>query len=167
MNAYIKMLLVGTAVAGLYAPAAAFAQKSSGGVTGDARLHPGTWSNQGSSRSVTRSQSTYRSAAPEIVRSESAPTAATEQRSYSYEPKAEPKAETKASSGGCGCGSSARTESSPTTATGSTESGRSFSYEPSTDTGSTTVRTVQPTRRSYGAPRSGFSYDKAMRAKGY
>ena len=95
MNAYVKMILVGTAIAGLYAPAAAFAQKSAGGVIGDARLHPGTWSSQGSSRSVMRSQPTYRSAAPETVRSESAPTAVaqkpTEQRSFSYEPKEETK----------------------------------------------------------------------------
>jgi len=40
MNAYIKMLLMGAAVAGLYAPTTAFAQKSGGGVIGDARLHP-------------------------------------------------------------------------------------------------------------------------------
>jgi hypothetical protein len=167
MNAYIKMLLVGTAIAGLYAPAAAFAQKSAGGVIGDARLHPGTWSGQGSSRSVVRSQPTYRSAAPETARSESAPTVVaqkpTEQRSYSYEPKEE----TKVSAGSCGCGSSARTEPAPTTAARSTESGRSFSYEPSTDSNTSTVRTVQPTRRNYSTPSSGFSHDTAMRAKGY
>jgi len=52
MNAYVKMLLMGAAIAGLYAPSAAFAQKSAGGVTGEARLHPGTGNSQGSSRSA-------------------------------------------------------------------------------------------------------------------
>jgi len=167
MNAYIKMILVGTAIAGLFAPANAFAQKSAGGAIGEARLHPGTWGNQGTSRSATRSRSMYRSTAPETVRTESAPTAVaqkpTEQRSFSYEPKEE----TKASVGGCGCGSTVRTESAPTATSRSTESGRSYSYEPSTDSSSSRMRTTQPSRRSYSTPRSGFSHDTAMRAKGY
>lgn len=166
MNAYVKMILVGTAIAGLYAPEAAFAQKSAGGVIGEARLHPGTWNSQGSSRSVVRSQPMYRNAAPETVRSQSAPTAVaqkpTEQRSFSYEPKGE----SKSSANGCGCGS-VRTETAPTATARSTESGRSYSYEPSTESGGSRVRTVQPSRRSYSTPRSGFSHDAAMRAKGY
>lgn len=180
MNAHVKMILIGAAVAGLYAPTTAFAQKSGGGVIGDARLHPGTWSSQGTSRSVTRSQPMYRSAAPETANSDAAPTAvaekSTEQRSFSYEPKEEVKSSkevAKANSCGCGNGSAVRTEPTPTTAPKSTESGRSYSYEPSTTSSDSTVRTVQPTQRSYSSPRSrsgsgnGFSIDKAMRAKGY
>jgi hypothetical protein len=182
MDAYIKMLLIGAAVAGLYAPTAAFAQKSGGGVVGGARLHPGTWSGQGSSRSMTRSQPTYRNATPESAPSESAPTSVaqkpTDQRSFSYEPKEEVKSSkevAKASSGGCGCGngSTVRTEPTPTTSAKSAESGRSYSYEPSTASSDSSVKTVQPTQRSYSSPRnrngsgSSFSVDKAMRAKGY
>jgi hypothetical protein len=180
MNASIKTFLTVIALFGLYSPAAVYAQRSSGGVVGDARLHPGTWSSQGTSRSVARSQPTYRSAAPEIVSSEAAPTAvaqkSTDQRSFSYEPKEEATASkevTKAKSGGCGNGSTVRTEPTPTTAPRSTESGRSYSYEPSTASSDSTVRTVQPMQRSYSSPRSrggsgsGFSIDKAMRAKGY
>jgi hypothetical protein len=179
MSASMKTFLMVVALFGLYFPAAVYAQKSGGGIIGDSRLHPGTWSSQGTSRSVTRSQSTYRSAAPEIVSSEAAPTAVaqkpTEQRSFSYEPKEEAKASkevTKANSGGCGC-STVRAQSTPTTAPKSTESGRSYSYEPSTASSDSAVRTVQPTQRSYSSPRSrsgsssGFSIDKAMRAKGY
>src|SRR5882724_9611254 len=131
MNAYIKTLLIVVAMAGLYSPTTAFAQKSGGGVIGDARLHPGTWSSQGTSRSMTRSQPMYRSAAPEAVNSDAAPTAvaekSTDQRSFSYEPKEEVKSSkevAKANSGGCGCGngSTVRTKPTPTTAPKSTES---------------------------------------------
>ena len=182
MNTYVKMLLIGASVAGLYAPTTAFAQRSGGGVVGDARLHPGTWNGQGSSRSMTRSQPTYRNATPEVAPSESASTAVaektTEQRSFSYEPKDDTKASKeviKANSGGCGCGngSELRTAPTPTSVPKSTESGRSYSYEPSTATSDSAVRTVQPAQRSYYSPRSrngggsSFSVDKAMRAKGY
>lgn len=180
MNASIKTLLMVAAVVALYSPVAVYAQKSAGGVVGDARLHPGTWSNQGSSRSMSRSQPMSRSAAPEVAPSESASTAVaqkpTEQRSFSYEPNEETKPSqevTKANSGGCGCGSSMRAQSTPTTESKPVESGRSYSYEPSTTSTDSTVRTVQPTQRSYSSSRgrsgggSGFSIDKAMRAKGY
>jgi hypothetical protein len=45
----IAVIFAAVAVAG---PAISFAQKSPGGVTGGARQHPGTWSNQRASRSV-------------------------------------------------------------------------------------------------------------------
>jgi hypothetical protein len=78
------------AVAGLFVPAIAVAQKSAGGVVGGARLHPGTWGNQRTSRSVMRSRPTYRSAGPLIVWSTPAPKAIapapTGIRRFSYEP---------------------------------------------------------------------------------
>lgn len=176
MNVYFKLISIGATVASLYFPAAAFAQRSGGGVVGDARLHPGTWNSRGTSSSMMRSQTTYRSAAPQSVDSGSSPAAVaqnpTEQRSFSYEPKEETKP---SSSGSCGCGSSGNVQTKPTpssTAT-STESGRSYSYEPSTTSSSSEVKTTQPTQRSYSAPRSrtgggsSFSVDRAMRAKGY
>ena len=38
MNTYLKTMLILAVVAGLYVPAIAIAQKSAGGVTGEARL---------------------------------------------------------------------------------------------------------------------------------
>lgn len=87
MHPYLKNTLLTAATAALFIPASAMAQKSIGGATGEARLHPGTW-NQRLSRS--RSGSMYRNSAPVIVRSERAPAAVaqtpTERRSFSYEP---------------------------------------------------------------------------------
>jgi hypothetical protein len=94
MKTYLKAMLMTAAVAGLYVPTTAFAQKSAGGVTGEARLHPGTWGNQRASRSYgrsyARSRPMYRSTAPVIVRTERTPDAVAqapaERRSFSYEP---------------------------------------------------------------------------------
>ncbi len=52
-----KVLAVIVCVVGVALPAIAFAQKSAGGVTGEARLHPGTWGNQRTSRSIRHSRS--------------------------------------------------------------------------------------------------------------
>jgi hypothetical protein len=85
-------------------------------------------SNQRASQSAGRSRTMYRSTAPVIVRTESAPNAVaqapSEQRSYSYEPSQQ------SVSGPCGCGSTV--EPAPATAQRSTETRRSYSYEPST-----------------------------------
>lgn len=84
-------------------------------------------SNQRASQSVGRSRPMYRSTAPVIVRTESAPNAVaqapSDERSYSYEPSQ------RAVSGPCGGGSTVE----PTPATAQrTETSRSYSYEPST-----------------------------------
>ncbi len=168
MNVYVKTLLIGVAVAGLYSPATAFAQKGAGGVIGDARLHPGSWNTQVRSRSHTPSQPMVRSTAPTTVRTETASSevaqAPTDRRSYSYEPS-QPKAS--AVTGGCGCGQSAVTEKTPaSTAQRSTETRRSYSYDPAqVESAPTASRPANA--RSYRTPRSGFSIDAAMRAKGY
>ena len=70
MNAYFKNLMMTGAMAALLVPTTVFAQRSGGGVTGDARLHPGTW---GGGQTM-RSNSTYRSSAQVVVRTERAPT---------------------------------------------------------------------------------------------
>jgi hypothetical protein len=143
MKMYLKMLLVGMAVVGLNVPATALAQKSAGGVVGEARLHPGTWGSQSSSRSFARSRPMYRSTAPVIVRTEQAPSAVAqapaEQRRFSYEPSRQAEAVTPCPP--------ATTSTRPAPATAQ-RSGRAFSYEPSmsSDTG-------QPAVRSYSAPR--------------
>jgi len=157
MNAYLKILFFGAAIVGLYFPTTALAQKSAGGVAGEARMHPGTWGEQRSSRSFTRSRPMYRSTAPVIVRTEQAPRAVaqapTERRSFSYEPAETP--EQAGTSSGCGCGNSVRTERVPETAQRSTQTERRFSYEPSTDTGTEPsvrsaprMRSSQPSRSS-------------------
>jgi hypothetical protein len=159
MNTNLNALLLFGAVVGLYAPQTAVAQKTAGGVVGEARLHPGTWNNQRSSRSGMRSRPMYRSSESVIVRSEPAPSRVAEtpneRRSYSYEPSQrteqrsysyEPSQRTR--SGGCGCGGSVSTEPVPATAQRSTESGRSFSYEPSIGSDA-----AQPRARSYSTPR--------------
>lgn len=128
MNTYLKSMLMIGAIAGLYVPTADAAQKSPGGVTGEARLHPGTWNNQRSSRSMVRSRPMYRGTAPVIVRTERAPSAVAqapaEERRFSYDP-AQP-AEV-----GTPCPGSVTTEPAPATAERSTRTYRSFSYEPS------------------------------------
>jgi hypothetical protein len=143
MNCSFKTLMFVAAIAGLFAPAVAVAQKSAGGVVGEARLHPGTWNNQRSSRSYSRSRPMYRSTAPVIVRTEQAPSAVaqapTERRSYSYEPS-----QRSAVSGGCE--GTVIYEPAPATAQRSTETRRSYSYEPSMSESSAA-------RRSYWAPR--------------
>jgi len=153
MKTSLKAMLIVVAIAGLYAPATAVAQKSAGGVVGEARLHPGTWNNQRSSRSGMRSRPMYRSNAPAIVRSETVPRdvaqAPTERRSFSYEPtESAGSAEQPRKNGGCGCGNSVRAEREPMTALPSTRSERSFSYEPSADSNN-----AEPAVRSYSAPR--------------
>lgn len=131
MFTFLKALLMSVIIVGLYAPTT-LAQKSAGGVTGEARLHPGMWDQQRSSRSYARTQGMYRSA-PAVVRSEQAPVAVaqapTERRSLSYEPSRENGSRT---ANHCGSGTSAVTEKAPATANRSTETRRSFSYEPST-----------------------------------
>ena len=132
MNRYIKTLsLVVAAVAGLYFPTVAVAQKGVGGVTGEARLHPGTWDHQRQPRSYARSRPMDRSTAPVIVRTEPIPSAVaqapTERQSFSYEPSHQ-----NVSGSGCGRGQSVATEEAPATAQRSTETRRSYSYEPAT-----------------------------------
>jgi hypothetical protein len=126
MTTYLKTMLALTVVVGLALPATASA-KSIGGVTGGARLHPGTWNSQRTSRSVAR---VYRSTAPVIVRTEPAPAAVaqapTEQQRFSYEPADE------GDTGG-GCHGKAATQPAPATAQQSVETHRRFSYEPFVD----------------------------------
>lgn len=144
MNPYVKNLLLVVSVAAILAPATAMAQKSAGGVVGEARLHPGTWSTGRSARSSMRYRPMYRSTAPVIVRSERAPIATaqtpTERRSFSYEPSQE----SQQSDSGAEVQGPAGTQRS-------TENRRSFSYEPSMNNGSS----AGP--RYYSAPRMGSS----------
>ena len=137
MNTYTKSMPTLAAIAGLAVSAsAAFAQRSGGGVTGDARLHPGTWGSQRSSRSYSNSRAMNQNTAP-VVRSDSTPTAVaqapTERRSFSYEPSQRNESTNSSTgasknSGSCCCGS----KEAPFKAQPSKEERRSFSYEPST-----------------------------------
>lgn len=143
MKTYLKGLLMVAAIAGLYVPATAVAQKGAGGVVGEARLHPGTWSNQRAPRSVARSRPMYRSSAPVIVRTESAPAVAqapTDERSFSYEPSQQGETVTP-------CPGSGVIESAPETAQRPTRTDRSFSYEPAIEPA------TEPAVRTYSAPR--------------
>lgn len=103
-------------------------------------------SNQRGSQSARRSRPMYRSTAPVIVRTDSAPNAVaqapSEERTYSYEPSQQ------AVSGPCGCGS--KMEPAPATAQ-STETRRSYSYEPST---SDSYSAPRMQRRSSGDSRT-------------
>lgn len=148
MNTHLKMLLIGSAALGLYAPTITFAQQSIGGAVGEARLHPGTWNNQRSSRSYARSRPMYRGTAPAPNSVAQVPT---ERRSFSYDPSQQ------AVSGPCGGGDT--TESAPATAQRSEETRRSYSYEPSmSDTYSAPrmqLRSSQPTRTpKYALPKT-------------
>ncbi len=155
MKTYFKALLMLAAIAGLFVPTVAVAQKSAGGVVGEARLHPGTWGNQRTSRSGMRSRPMYRSPAPVIVRTEPAPRAVaqapTEQRSFSYEPSQQ--AETAKP-----CPDSVTIESGPDTAQRPTRTYRSFSYEPAIEAGG------EPAVRTYSAPRMRSSRPMRSRA---
>lgn len=139
MNNYLKSMLVAAAIAGLCVPATAFAGKSIGGVTGGARLHPGTWGNQQSSRSYVRSRPTYRRTAPVIVRTAPTPSAVaqapTEERRFSYDPALSAEA-------GTPCPGAATTHA-PATTQPSARTDRRFSYEPA-ESGA-----IQPSYRSY------------------
>jgi hypothetical protein len=150
MNTKFKILLIGAIAVGLYVPITAFAQKSGGGVVGEARMHPGTWG-QRTSRSYTRSRPMYRSESPAIVRRESAPPAVaqapTERRSFSYEPTAPAESRVIESSHGCG-GVVVREKPAPETAQRTTDGERRFSYEPSTEPSS-----APPVIRTESAPR--------------
>src|SRR5689334_21284888 len=153
MNTQLKNLMLGTVLVGLVLPTMALAQRSGGGVAGGARLRPGTWNSQSSSRSVMRSQPVYRSSTGQ---SESVPTEVaqkgTDQRSFSYEPKEEAKTGT----GGCGCDGHAQAQPSTNEKEQKADSGRSFSYEPSTTLNqpaappSQSTQRVQSPQRSYG-----------------
>ena len=162
MNSYSKTLLVATLSVLTLVPSLAMAQKSAGGVTGDARLHPGTWNNGRSSQYRKRSQPAYGDSGPTGVRSERAPTAVaqapTERRSFSYDPAQESNATT-SQSGPCGCGTVTKSTKSagkakpeeaaePTTQT--TESRRSFSYDPS-------LSDAPAADRSYSTPSPQYS----------
>ena len=143
MKNYFKTLVLVAAIIGLCIPAVALAQKSAGGVVGEARLHPGTWNGQRSSRSYARSRPMYRSTAPVIVRTEPAPSsvaqAPTERRSYSYEPS-------QRSTVNGGCNGAVIYERAPAAEQRSTETRRSYSYEPS-------INQSYAAPRSYSAPR--------------
>ena len=134
MNSSFKTLLFMAIAVALFLPTIAVGQKSAGGVVGEARLHPGTWSSQHTSRSRGRSQPMYRSTSPVIVRSETAPEAGaqvpTERRSFSYDSAQGSRSEATQSESCC-CGSGVKTEQAPATAEPSTSNRRSFSYEPS------------------------------------
>jgi len=162
MNSFIKTLLFVAIAAALFVPTTAMGQKSGGGVVGDARLRPGTWNSQSTSRSRVRSQPMYRSTSPVIVRSERAPEAVaqvpTERRSFSYDP-AQGSRSQPTQSGRYGCGSSVRTEQAPATAEPSTSTRRSFSYEPS-------MNQPSATGRSNYAPRTQSSKSSQWRHTG-
>lgn len=173
MNAYLKTLCVAAAVVGLYVPATAFAQKSAGGVIGEARLHPGTWGSQRTSRSYARSRPMVRRTAPVIVRSEPAPVAIaqspTEQRSFSYEPSQRSQARTYSYEpsvqsppiGGSGCGGTVVTEPAPVTAERTMRTERSFSYEPAIEPA------TEPAVRTYSAPRMRSRSSQSSRRPAY
>jgi hypothetical protein len=145
MKTHFKALLMIAAVAAPFIPSVAVAQKSGGGVVGEARLHPGTWGAQRSSRSFTRSRPMYRSTAPVIVRTERAPSAVaqapTEERRFSYEPSQQVQA-------GTPCPQGVIVTPAPTTAQQPTRTGRTYSYEPAME-----PDTAQPAVRTYSAPR--------------
>jgi hypothetical protein len=134
MKTFLKTSIALVAVAILFVPSIAIAQKGAGGVVGGARLHPGTWGNQRSSPSVMRSQPMYRITAPVIVRSAPVPKAVakapTGDRRFSYEPSNEEIARPNSDRSG-----------TTTVTNGSTgRAFRSYSYNPSP--------------RYYGAPKS-------------
>jgi hypothetical protein len=133
MYAYGKIVLIVAAVAGLYDPSSALAQKSPGGVTGGARLHPGMWTDQRSPRSMMRARPMIRNTTPVITRSESDPNVVaqvpSERRSYSYEPSQE-------STANNDDGREATSRQAPTTVQRSMDARRSFSYEPSMESNS-------------------------------
>ena len=160
MTTYLKSFVTVLAATVLFVPITAFAQKTGGGVVGEARLHPGTWNSQRSSQSRMRSQPMYRNSAPTVVRTERAPDAVaqvpTERRSFSYEPSqgTEPNTKEQTHSGTCGCSGTNRTiDRSSTNTEPATESRRSFSYEPSMSEPSTTTRSYAgPRTRSFNSP---------------
>ena len=86
MNTFFKRVFFVVALATVIAPTIALAQKSAGGVTGDARLRPGTWNSQRTTQSRMRSEPQYRSTTPSERAPEVVAQAPTERRSYSYEP---------------------------------------------------------------------------------
>jgi hypothetical protein len=98
----------------------------------------------------------FRSNAPVIVRSETAPTevaqAPTQDRTYSYEPSQQ-------SDSSSGCAKNGDNGQSSKVAEQPATTQRSYSYEPATS--SPTVG------RNYGMSRGETSYDRAMRVKGY
>jgi hypothetical protein len=106
-----------------------------------------------SSKSHSTSRS-FRSNAPVIVRSETAPPelaqAPTQDRTYSYEPSQQ--------DGSSGCAKNGDS-GQPTIAEQPAQTQRSFSYEPS--------ESSPVISRSYGTSRGETSYDRAMHAKGY
>jgi hypothetical protein len=135
MNRNLKnTLLTAAAATALLLPAMAMAQKSIGGATGEARLHPGTW-NQRLTRS--RSGSAYRNSAPVIVRNERAPAAVaevpTERRNFSYEPSQDGDAEVH----------------TPDTTRRAERTVRSYSYEPAAPSYSAPRGISQSKRPSY------------------
>ena len=152
MNAYSKKLLVAGLSLLVLFPSLAVAQKSAGGVIGDARLRPGTWNSVRSSQYRTRSQPTYRNSAPIVSHSEQAPTAVaqapSERRSFSYDPAQEPSA-AKSLRTPCDCGTvttksstpGAQSHESAQAEVRASEGRRSFSYEPSLSDAPTSERT--------------------------
>jgi len=147
MNTFFKRVFFVVALATVIAPTIALAQKSAGGVTGDARLRPGTWNSQRTTQSRMRSESQYRSTTPSERAPQVVAQAPTERRSYSYEPSQSTDAGTKTptQSGKCGCGNSVVTEKAQATTEQSTDRQRSYSYEPS-------MSEPSATPRSYAAP---------------
>jgi hypothetical protein len=149
MKTYLHSLLLMTAAIGLSASSLAMAD--------DYRDHnyKGWNSLYLSSKSHSTSRS-YRTNAPVIVRSETAPTevaqAPTKDRTYSYEPS-----QPSDSSSGCAkngdSGQSSKVAEQPATTQ------RSYSYQPATSS--------PIVGRGYGAARGEMSYERAMRAKGY
>lgn len=183
MNTFFKTLLTTVVAATVTLPSFAMAQKSSGGVTGEARLHPGTWNSGGTSQYRMRSQPTYRSSAPVVTRSErSAPSVAqapSERRSFSYDP-AEKGSNTVRETNPCGCvtksekattKATVKPEKSPVPQNGaatperSTQSRRSFSYEPSTNDAPVMERSYSAPRQYSRGSRSSNSWSRQSGAK--
>jgi hypothetical protein len=152
MNAYFKKLSTAMVFAALLAPTTALAQKSTGGVIGEARLHPGTWNSQRMSQSGIRTRPMIRSATPAIVQAEQAPNAVaqapTERRSFSYEPSQQGEVR-------IGCCCTVTSQPAPETAQRSTQTYRSYSYEPSTQSYSAPrMRSSQSRRPAYLLPKA-------------
>lgn len=145
MNPYLKrMLIVPAAIAALTVHILASSAAAAGPSLGFSKGKPyyGA-SNQRASQSRMRSQSMYRSTAPVIVRSESAPSAVaqapTEERRFSYEPSQRVQA-------GRPCPEVVVTEPAPATAERPTQTYRRFSYEPGIE------RSAEPSVRTYSRP---------------
>ena len=125
MNTFLKTWLLLAVAGGFFASEAAMAKPSY--LDGSAKARGDYGKTSSSTSRQSRPCGVYRSA-PATVRPESSSDAAaqapTQERSFSYEPSQQQQ-----SSSGCGCNTT--TEQAPATTRRSTQTYRSYSYEPS------------------------------------